>query len=30
MKQNYDIQVKSVHAYNEFVGAEDLHPHVCI
>lgn len=30
MIQNYDIKVKSVHDYNEFVGAEDLHPHVSV
>lgn len=30
MEQNYDIKVKNVHAYNEFVGAEDLHPHVSV
>lgn len=30
MIQNYDIQVKSIHAYNEFVGMEDLHPHVSV
>ena len=30
MKQNYDIKVRTVHDYNEFVGAEDLHPHVSV
>lgn len=30
MIQNYDIKIKSVHDYNEFVGAEDLHPHVSV
>lgn len=30
MIQNYDIKIKNVHDYNEFVGAEDLHPHVSV
>ncbi|RHJ95115.1 helix-turn-helix domain-containing protein [Parabacteroides bouchesdurhonensis] len=30
MIQNYDIKVKNVHAYNEFVGVEDLHPHISV
>lgn len=30
MIQNYDIKVKSVHTYNEFVGAKDLHPHISV
>lgn len=30
MIQNYDIKIKSVHDYNEFVGAENLHPHVSV
>lgn len=30
MIQNYDIRVRNVHDYNEFVGAEDLHPHVSV
>lgn len=30
MKQNYDIKVKTVHDYNEFVGAENTHPYVSV
>lgn len=30
MIQNYDIRVRNVHDYNEFVGAEDLHSHVSV
>lgn len=30
MTQNYDITVKTVHDYNEFVGAEDTHPYVSV
>lgn len=30
MIQNYDIKVKNVHDYNEFVGVEDVHPHVSV
>lgn len=30
MIQKYDIKVNSVHDYNEFVGADDLHPHVSV
>lgn len=30
MIQSYDIKVKNVHLYNEFVGAEDSHPHVSV
>lgn len=30
MAQGYDIQVKSVHDYNTFVGAEDIHPQVSV
>ena len=30
MKQNYDIRVRTVHDYNEFVGAENLHLHVSV
>ena len=28
MTRNYDIKVKTVHDYNEFVGVEDTHPYV--
>lgn len=30
MIQNYDIKVKTVHDYNEFVGVDDTHPHVSV
>lgn len=30
MTQNYDIQVRSVHDYNAFVGVGDLHPLVSV
>lgn len=30
MIQNYDIKVKTVHDYNEFVGAENLHADVSV
>ncbi len=30
MVLNYDIEVKNVHDYNEFVGVEGLHPHVSV
>ena len=30
MIRNYDIKVDSVHTYNEYVGAEDSHPHVSV
>lgn len=30
MAQNYDIKVRDVHTYNEFVGAEDRHPLVSV
>ena len=30
MIQNYDIKVKNVHDYNEFVGAANLHADVSV
>lgn len=30
MVKNYDIKIKTVHDYNEFVGMQDLHPHVSV
>ena len=30
MVQKYDINIQLVHDYNEFVGTDDLHPHVSV
>ena len=30
MVQKYDIKIQQIHDYNEFVGTEDLHPHISV
>ena len=30
MIQKYDIKIQQIHDYNEFVGTEDLHPHISV
>lgn len=30
MVQKYDIKIQQIHDYNEFVGADDLHPHISV
>ena len=30
MVQNYDLKIRQIHDYNEFVGTEDQHPHISV
>ena len=30
MVQKYDIKIQQIHDYNEFVGTENLHPHISV
>lgn len=30
MVQKYDIKIQQIHDYNEFVGIDDLHPHISV